>query len=30
MRLKYGAPIATNSVDALADYLSAAYGVGSR
>lgn len=30
MRLKYGAPIATNNVDALADYLSAAYGVPSR
>lgn len=30
MRLKYGAPIATNNVDALADYLSAAYAARSR
>jgi len=28
MRLKYGAPIATNNVDALVQYLSAAYGPG--
>ena len=26
MRLKYGAPITTNNVDALVDYLTAAYG----